>query len=90
MAAAPVGLLQSGAYNGYEFGLCTQRVKTMLVHSDLLGTAKVDDVGSGKTGIVGEESIFRRAWHVDDVLVLHSFRILVSGLSHHDCTTRKE
>ena len=50
----------------------------------LLGTAQVDNIGTGKGGVIGKESILSRAGHVHNVFVLLRVRILSSSLSHHD------
>ena len=50
----------------------------------IVGRADVDDVGAGKAGQVGEETIFGRAGHVDNVVVLLGLFILGAGLAHHD------
>lgn len=49
--------------------------------NNLLGTAQVDNVSTGQTCIVWEESILRVAGHVNDILILHGFLVLVSSLS---------
>ena len=53
-------------------------------NSNLLGGAQVHDISSGQTGVIREESVLGSALHVNNVVVLHGFRVLVSGLSHHD------
>jgi len=57
---------------------------TRKIDDNLLGGAQIDDIGTGKTGVVREKSIFWSAFHVNNVVVLHGFFVLGSGLTHHD------
>jgi hypothetical protein len=50
----------------------------------VVGRADVNNIGAGKAGKVGEESILGRAGHVDNVVVLLGLLVLVSGLAQHD------
>mmetsp|Transcript_21993 Transcript_21993/g.37521 ORF Transcript_21993/g.37521 Transcript_21993/m.37521 type:complete len:245 (-) Transcript_21993:80-814(-) len=50
----------------------------------VVGTAEVDNIGTGSALDVREEIVLSIAWHVHNVVVLVSFFVDFSSLTHHD------